>query len=188
MPPTTADADTGPAPVTRAITIRLPWAAAIRAGVKRVENRGRPIAERHLGELAGIHAGATWSRPGARDPRILHWWFGARAADHDQVDATDFTAYFRAVIAVARIVGCHRATQPTGTSDTCCAPFGDRTYRGAPAWHIQFDDVVDLDPAAGIVGRLSVPWLLTPPDTVRVQDGHQRRVGGPHRSVSPRNA
>lgn len=163
-----------------AITIRLPWAAAIRAGVKTTENRGRPIADRHIGSLVAIHAATTWSTEGAADLRILEWWRG-HTYHRWPLDPTDFRPLFRKVIAVATITGCHEAMQPVERVDfdgggdllveqpgTCCAPFGDRDYNGKPAWHIVFADIVALPTPVGPVrGSLSVPWTL--PDAVAAQ-------------------
>jgi hypothetical protein len=56
--------------ITRALTVRQPWAWAIAAGVKDVENRGWPTA--HRGWLA-VHAAATPAdaREGARCAQLL---------------------------------------------------------------------------------------------------------------------
>lgn len=52
----------------KAITVRQPWAWAIQAGLKTVENR--TVGYSYRGLLA-IHAGSGWSKRGARDPRII---------------------------------------------------------------------------------------------------------------------
>lgn len=165
MPPT--DPPTR-AVITHAVTIRLPWAAATRAGRKLVENRGRPVPDRYLGTTVGVHAGAAWSKDGERDGRILGWWWGPNRAGRT-IDATDFSSYFRKVIAVATIAGQHEADQ-TEAHATCCHPWGDRTYRrpDKPAWHIEWSDVVVIDPVGPIAGKLSMPWELTPTDSAAV--------------------
>lgn len=52
----------------RALTIRQPWAWAIAAGHKPIENRSWTTD--HRGEVA-IHAGRRWDQRGAEDPRIV---------------------------------------------------------------------------------------------------------------------
>jgi hypothetical protein len=152
-----------------AITIRLPYAAAIRASAKLVENRGRPIHDRHIGERVAIHAAATWSKEGGADPRIRQWWWGPGCRE---VVPTDFSFMFRKVIAVATIAGCHEAQWPRVPMEACCAPWGDSWYSGKPAWHIVLADVVALDEPVGPVrGQLSVPWNL--PDDVAAQVAEQ---------------
>lgn len=150
-----------------AITIRLPYSAAIRASVKTIENRGRPIAAKHIGQQVAIHAAATWSTEGGADMRIRTWWWGPDRSPNAILDATDFSRLFRNIIAVATIAGCHKAAWPLNEALTCCQPFGDRRYgkRDEPAWHIELADIIPLDPPVGPVrGSLLVPWTL-PDDT-----------------------
>jgi hypothetical protein len=148
-----------------AATVRLPWAAATRAGVKLPENRGRPVAARHIGQPLAIHAAAPsgWSKPGALDPRLRRWWWGEDWASRPPLDPVDFGPLFRKVIAVATLTGCHQAVHRDG--ETCCPPFGDRYYRddSKPAWHLTLGDVVALpEPVGPVKGQLSVPWTLPP--------------------------
>ncbi len=146
-----------------AITVRLPYAAAIRAGAKLVENRGKPIPEKHIGTRVAIHAAAAWSKEGGTDPRILDWWWGKGRHPDWRLDATEFSYMFRRVVAVATIAGCHRAAWPLNETLTCCKPFGDRRYgpRGEAAWHIELTDVVGLYmPVGPVRGALNVPWAL----------------------------
>lgn len=160
---------------TLAMTIRLPYAAAIRAaayhaGGKTVENRGRRIGDRHIGQRVAVHAAATWDKAGARDPRIRGWWWGA--TDRGPLEATDFRPHFRRIVAVATITGCHQAVE-TGQLPwslleqpaSCCEPWGQlrylTTHGYVPAWHITLADVVALpEPVGPVKGRLSVPWNL----------------------------
>ncbi len=153
--------------ITHAITIRLPWAAAIRAGHKTVENRGRPIRDEYLGTTVAVHAGAAWSTEGGLDGRIRSWWWGPERLDR-AVEATDFPAYFRKVIAGATIAGQHEAIG--GPYNTCCWPWGDWSYNrpGEPAIHIEWSNIVAIDPVGPIKGKLSVPWELTPEDAEAV--------------------
>ncbi len=150
-----------------AITVRLPYAAAIRSGVKQVENRGRPIHDKHVGSLVGIHAAAAWHKEGGEDPRILDWWWGKHRTSAHRLDATEFTYMFRKVVAVATIAGCHQAAWPLNEERTCCQPWGERRYgpNGEPAWHIELTNIVGLYmPVGPVRGALNVPWTL--PDDV----------------------
>lgn len=143
--------------VRRAITVQLPWTAAIAAGEKLIENRSRPIASRHIGTRVAIHAGASWSKTGANDGRIRRWWWGPDRNPSAILDATDFAYYFRHVIAVATVADCH-------ASDGCCLPWGDRDYGDGRAWHIVLADVARVGPLGPVRGSLSVPWIL--PDDI----------------------
>ncbi len=152
-----------------AATVRLPYAAAIRAGAKPIENRGKPIAERHIGQPIAIHAAAQWSKMGESDMRIRRWWWGPERAATHPFDATLFSNMFRKVVAVATVAGCHEAVWPLNEDLTCCQPFGDRRYgpRGEPAWHIELDDIASLDvPVGPVRGWLNIPWTL-PEDITR---------------------
>lgn len=141
--------------VTHAITIRLPYAAAIRAAVKLIENRGRPIADKYIGQQVAIHAAATWSPQGARDERVRRWWWGPHRDPNAILDPTDLSTMFREIVAVATIAGCHQAT------GACCAPWGDPAYNDKPAWHIVLAGIIPIDGRIGPVrGSLAVPWEL----------------------------
>jgi hypothetical protein len=154
--------------VELAVTVRLPWAAAIRAAAydptgKLIENRGRPVADKYLGRRVGIHGAAAWSKPGGTDRRVLR----LLAPVLGEIEPADMNRWFRHVIAVATLVDCHPARQPRIVGDrvTCCRPWGERWYgeNSKPAWHLQFDQVVLLGrPVGPIVGSLSVPWKLSP--------------------------
>jgi hypothetical protein len=148
--------------VTTAVTVRLPWAAAIRPDLKLVENRGRPIPAKHIGTRVGIHAGAAWSKDGGEDPRIRSWWWGRTWAHRAPLQATDFPTYFRHVISVARVADCHQADRRGPY--TCCRPWGDPYYvdPGKAAWHVVFDDVTPIEPVGPVKGSLLVPWTLPP--------------------------
>lgn len=147
-----------------AITIKLPWAATIRAGKKLVENRGRPVNPRHIGQRILIHAGAAWSKDGAADPRIREWWWGPTWDSRPPLDATDFSYLFRHIIAEVTLADCHQAATPINEALTCCQPWGNRNYGADLAWHLVFTDVEAYEPGdprfVPAVGRLSVPWTL----------------------------
>jgi hypothetical protein len=132
----------------KAITIRQPWASAIRhtgPNAKRVENRGRPTSYR--GPVA-IHAGKTPDIAADADPRITYL-FGRDPRVGMPVGA---------VVAVVDLVDCHQAI------DGCCAPWGESHYmtgaRMLPAFHLVLDNVRRLWQPVHTRGALSVPWTL----------------------------
>lgn len=144
-----------------AITIRLPWAAAIRDGVKLVENRGRPIPEKYIGQRVAIHAGSAWDGHANIDSRVLGWWWPDRSVEMPSWRALNPLP--RQVVAVATISGCHKATIVEGLFKQCCKDeWGDRLYRPfVPAFHITLADVVALpEPVGPVRGQLQVPWRL----------------------------
>lgn len=92
----------------RAITVKQPWAWAIAAGHKLVENRSRGTSYR--GTLL-IHAGKGWSDRGGQDSRVVY--------------ASGFSAGLwrtrGAVVAVAQLVDSHPDAD-------CCHPWGESSY------------------------------------------------------------
>jgi hypothetical protein len=182
-------AEGGPAMIEVAFTVRAPWSAMIAEaealqvfGVrpKLVENRGRPVAPKHFGTRVGIHAGVAWSAEGEHDPRVRYAWTqfakafdpvvaNPRLAGHGdrrtgfpnsllRIHRTNSLWIPRAaVVATAAIAGCHLA-------GACvvgpCHPWGDLTYNGKPAWHIELVDVRRLPEPVPARGQLGVPWRL----------------------------
>ena len=49
----------------RALTVKRPWAQAIAAGLKTIENRSWRPPDAFIGERIAIHAGAAWDAAGA---------------------------------------------------------------------------------------------------------------------------
>ena len=122
-----------------ALTLRQPWATAIRDLGKRVENRTwRPPAHM-LGQTIAIHAGKTFDEPGAD-------WIAARTGR--MTTATNVP--IGAVIALARI----RSVITEGSSD-------DFWFSGPYGWH--FENVIRLEPVP-CPGRRQL-WTL--PDAIR---------------------
>lgn len=156
-----------PSLITAAITVRIPWSPAIAYGRKRVENRGRRIAARHIGTRVAIHAGSTVDTAGMRDHRIVQWLIGNPEAARGGTFDPLLVQHLRGrILAVATIVGCHQADGARAYA-TCCHPWGEREYAtpafpaGRLAQHIELDDVVSLDePYGPVVGALRVPWEL----------------------------
>ena len=119
--------------IVRALTVRQPWADAITHGTKRTENRTRKTNYR--GPLL-IHAGAAYDPMGRfhiTDWDTLSTWPDVR----------------QAIIATARLVGCHRDTG-------CCLPWGQPNV-----WHWQLADVQLLTKPVPCRGRLGL-WGPSP--------------------------
>ncbi len=152
-----------------AITVRLPWADALRAGVKLVENRSKRIPPQYIGCQIAIHASAAFDPNGAADERIRNWWWGRPEDDRGPVDATNFSYLFRKVVSVGTLVDCHQATSSHGV--TCCQPWG-QLY---PAWHCVFTDMVALNDPVPASGSLLLPWSLPADVTTLVRRQLSRR-------------
>lgn len=122
----------------KTLTIRQPWAHLIASGAKPVENRLWRTSYR--GRLA-IHAGQRWDKGGATDYRVMLALrpFLALRQLPDPIDpaAHSDRFVFGAVIAVTRLVDCHRAVG-------CCAPWGDPDVGDKPTWHWVLTDVQPL--------------------------------------------
>ncbi|WP_328743567.1 ASCH domain-containing protein (plasmid) [Streptomyces caniferus] len=119
----------------RGISIRQPWATAIVAGAKPIENRPQHWPWR--GWLL-LHAGLQTDRP------ALHLPLVARA-----IRGRDLPT--GAVIGVARLTGCHK--DPDGAPP--CGPWSE-----PGRWHLELADVQELAlpiPARGQLG----PWKPT---------------------------
>jgi hypothetical protein len=130
----------------RGLTVRNPWAWAIAAGFKPVDNRS--LNTRYRGPLA-IHAGQTGSARGAHDPRILD---AARQLNEHAVDRRQLP--LGAVVALAELIDCH-------PDQGCCRPWGESEYEEAGGrkrtaiYHLVLDDVrqlVEPVPCRGALG------------------------------------
>jgi hypothetical protein len=139
----------------KALTVKLPWAYMISTGAKLVENRSMHVAYR--GPLA-VHAGADWSKRGAADERCRLAWWGDRWYRHQVLEATDFSAAFRRILAVADLVDVHPDQQ-------CCRPWGESTYLEAGGrtrtvvYHWVLGDIRRLPEPVPCTGRLGL-WTL----------------------------
>jgi len=120
-----------------AITVKQPWAWAIAAGFKDVENRTTNWSYR--GPLA-IHAGRHWSRRGEGSTLIETAW-RARIAASIPVAAGQPEFVTGAIIAVVDLADIHPAADYQ-SSRTCCEPWGEARYRSAD--HSLRTDVVHL--------------------------------------------
>lgn len=133
-----------------AITIRQPWARAIAAGIKTVENRGRSTSYRGL---VAIHASRTVDKAGDRDERIVRW-FGEEAS---------LGIPLGAVLAVAELVDCHPAS-PRDVQPSCCQPWGEtwqlRGGERVQAYHLVLANARPLARPVYVRCSLAVPWRL----------------------------
>lgn len=133
--------------------MKQPWAWAIAAGYKRVENRTRGVSYR--GPLA-LHAGGAWSKTGAGDTRVmdaaLHSAEGLVAAAVLVLGGAPVVCPRGAVIAVCDLIDSHPAAD-------CCAPWGDSEYlegdHARPVHHLVLNNIRPLAqpiPARGQLG------------------------------------
>lgn len=145
----------------RAITVRQPWAWAILAGGKAIENRSQRWSYR--GPLA-IHAGKAWSQRGANSPLVREafraydggytgsglpeWLFAAAAEDGN------IAAGRGVLLGVVDLVDAH-------ISDGCCAPWGEAApSTGGPVWHLVLERprlLAEPIPCRGAQGLWSPP-------------------------------
>ncbi|MFD6565340.1 hypothetical protein [Micromonospora profundi] len=169
------------------MTVRPPWSwaiaeaealTAIDAGPKLVENRGRKIPDRHIGQRIAIHAGLTWCKAGENDYRVRAAWnrfanaIDLRTPNPKLAEIGDMrTGYVGrlqpspqlwldtgAVAAVATLADCHQSV------GGCCAPWGDAAYATkagtVAAWHLVLADVRRLREPVPCRGQVRVPWDL----------------------------
>lgn len=134
----------------KALTIRQPYAWAIAAGHKQVENRTRRT--HHRGPLA-VHVGAQWHPAADADERVET----AQRLHRNVLDPL-WTAN-RAVIAVVDLVDCHRASR------ACCAAWldPDAARWGDPdTWHWVLASAKPLAAPVPATGRLGL-WDIDLP-------------------------
>lgn len=146
----------------KALSIKQPWADAILAGLKPIENRVWPTSFR--GQLA-IHSGLAPAKP-------LHT-FGGPAGELDYVTLYERQFALASACAGPRIVGgvvgtvrlsdCHSAEQCTRGDGVLCSPWalpnpGPYAKRAdAVMWHWVLADPVSFGPDAVMVsGQLGM--------------------------------
>lgn len=145
----------------KALTIRQPWAWAVMAGGKTVENRTR--GTKHRGTLA-VHAGREWSTRGGQDPRVYSAIaLFTRAFEHtagiiDPALHHDRIA-FGALLGTVELVDSHPDTG-------CCRPWGESAYEEAGGktrtvlHHLVLEDprpLAEPVPCRGALGLWTVP-------------------------------
>jgi hypothetical protein len=158
----TPAADVVDADAPRVLSVRQPWAFAIAEGFKPIENRGRrthyrgPVwihapkpLEKHVSIV--LHSRPAAARLDELGGRTNFWDAIRTVPSRFRQDPT--TLALSAVIATARITGCHRA------SDTCgpaCQAWG-----WLDAWHWEISDARPLTAAVPAKGSLGL-WKPTP--------------------------
>jgi hypothetical protein len=166
----------------RGMTVHQPWAELIAAGYKLVENRGTNTS--HRGPI-GIHAGLVWSVHAPNDPAVRAAWIelAIDAGRHDlAAEVTPHAPWIvrGAVIAVAELVGTHRAAP-----DGCCRPWGQQHHhfnsagRIVPAWHWCLDNVRLLAEPVPCRGQVMPIWTLPAETAARVTALLPADKGGP---------
>ena len=136
----------------RCITVRQPWAEAIAAGLKLVENRSRSV--RYRGPI-GIHAGLR-DDPGAWTTKLI------MGAAKDLTFGTNGYAA-GAIVALADLVDCH----PTRSWDPCCQPWGEA---GGNVHHLVLANVRRLPAPVLARGSLALPWTAPEDAATQVWD------------------
>lgn len=131
----------------KAITVKQPWAWAIAAGLKDVENRTRPSPWRTAsGQRVAIHAGQSIDGEGVlRVAELVRRQRGGPVPEQP-IDPS----VRGAIIATAVLRDVH-----TCTALRPCSPWGERG-----TWHLTLRDVVALDepvPARGALGLWTLP-------------------------------
>lgn len=159
--------------MTKALTVRHPWAWAIIHGGKLIENR---TARTHWRGPIAIHAATSWSTRGQHDQRVrqaLADWVDQRSPRYlgvpiEQRRDVDSLLGLRtwwtmgAIIGTAQLVGCHPDVG-------CCRPWGESSYVEAGGrtrtaiWHWVLADPVPLDQPVPCLGKLGLwnvePWI-----------------------------
>lgn len=149
--------------IIKAITVRQPWAEAIVAGHKTIENRGAGFPKKHRGELL-IHSAAGWSARGQTDPRIRSIWANLPhdASDHYQALLRHTTPTggrpihpFRGgvILGIVEVIDIH-------PDCGCCRPWGESEYVAsdgnlkAGVTHLVLENARRFDPvpARGALG------------------------------------
>lgn len=120
----------------QAITVQQPWAWAIAAGHKPIENRTRN--QWRVGEDLAVHAGGRWSRRGAHDLRVIDAVLGegldAATSAYADLERARVDLARRglsrlpahrfvpgAVLAIAHLVDAH-------PDEDCCRPWGESLF------------------------------------------------------------
>ncbi len=137
----------------RALTVWQPWAWAIVAGHKPVENRGTCVVGRYRGPLA-IHAG---KRPDGDAAPFIARILGSY--DWLYVDGPEGPSVTGAVLGVVTVTGAHRR------EPGCC----DTPWATDASWHIEVADPVRLKDPVLCLGRQSM-WVLPPAVEMAVRD------------------
>jgi hypothetical protein len=142
----------------RALTVRQPWAWAIVAGGKTVENRSRNT---HYRGLVAVHAGKVWSTRGQVSAVLIAWGKAGYRDRRLTQDSPEIT--FGAVIGAARIVDAHPAAG-------CCPPWGEDDYHGEgrQIWHWVLEGARQFAEPVPVDGHLGL-WTVPAPQRLWVE-------------------
>lgn len=163
----------------RCLTVRQPWAWAIAAGAKDVENRAGSVGfwKRAEGEVIAIHSGVGWSLRGQRDERVRRAWHAAhgRSPDFDggpSLPRPERIAghlmpveplgpaplWFGCVLCLAEVAEVH----PAAACGGACSPWAETSYEEADGRvrsdviHLRLADALPLRDPMPAVGRLGL--------------------------------
>lgn len=154
----------------RAITVRQPYAWAIAAGLKPIENRASGTG--HRGPLA-VTAALPWSDEGRRDPVVLDALYESAPRE-----ALVCGWGHGVVLAVVNLVDVHVATWSglfaTGKPTCCASPWATLMY-GDRTRHFVVRDVAPLREPVPVAGALGV-WTL-PKDVADAVDAQVDLAG-----------
>lgn len=123
----------------KALTVRQPWAWAIMAGGKDVENR--TFRTKNTGRLA-IHAGLLYDRH-------AHTFDVLTEAMHPRHEASRMLER-GAILGTVHLTGCHHASE----CDDTCTPWA----QPGDLWHWEITDPEPINPIP-YKGRLGIWWL-----------------------------
>lgn len=137
----------------QALTLWQPWASAIAAGAKQIENRSWSPPARVMGQRILIHAGKKWD--GARAGDVLRAWYAERRENPDVGAYPDMGRGlpFMALLCTARVRGV--LTQTSGP--------GERLAVTPTMW--ADGELTDLDHLAARINRgdeTAARWFLGP--------------------------
>lgn len=156
----------------QAITIQQPWAWAVAAGHKTIENRSRCVWS--PGRLA-VHAGGRWSARGAHDERLARALLVGAVPSEDtdleylvaRLARRGLPRHDRIAFPAGAVIGVVTLVDSHPDDGSCCRPWGESAYaEGAgrirtDVVHLTLADPVTLPapvPCPGQLGR----WVLPP--------------------------
>lgn len=165
----------------KALTVRQPWAWAIAAGYKPIENRSPGAIHWQPMMNLVIHAGIAWSARGAADRRVRAAWGDEHAGSLMTPVLHPLELGDSLALCVVDVVDVHRE------HGGCCEPWGERVYansKGALVTgvvHLVLDHVrclrqpVDLYP-----GKLGL-WTVPEAKADEIMEGARHALPAPQR-------
>lgn len=130
----------------KALTLKAPWAFAVVALGKRVENRSWKPPAALIGQRVAIHAGVTWTNHDARE-----------AADAAYDSGVSYPTAFTATVKSGFKSGCVVATATLArVRHLDEVPAEERTPWHLGPWCWELEDVQRVTPAVPAKGRLGL--------------------------------